>query len=66
VNVLTQKFYCKVRNKIAYQEYTKIFFDSLSTNVVLIAVTMITHCIREYESEEYRLDKFEKLNVKNK
>ena len=27
---------------------------------------MITHCIQEYESEEHRLDKFEKLNVKSK
>jgi len=66
VNILTQKFYCKVRDKIAYQEYMKIFFDSLSTNVVLTAVTMIVHCIQEYESEEHRLNKFEKLNVKNK
>ncbi len=44
----------------------KIFFDSLSTNVVLIAVTIITYCIWEYESKEHRLDKFKKLNVKNK
>ncbi len=65
-NILTQKIYCKVRNKIAYQEYLKIFFDSLSTNVILIAVTMITHCIQEYKSEEHRLDKFEKLNMKSK
>ncbi len=66
MNVLIQKIYCKVRNEIAYQEYLKIFFDLLSTNVVLIAVTMITHCIWEYESEEHRLDKFKKLNVKSK
>jgi hypothetical protein len=66
VNILTQKFYCKVRNEIAYQEYTKIFFDSLSTNVVLIAVTMIIHCIQKYESEEHRLNKFKRLNMKNK
>ncbi len=66
MNVLIQKIYCKVRNEIAYQEYLKIFFDLLSTNVILIAVTMIAHCIWEYESEEHRLNKFEKLNVKNK
>ncbi len=66
MNVLTQKFYCKVRDEIAYQEYMKIFFDSLSTNVVLIAMTMITHFIWEYESKEHRLNKFEKSNVKNK
>jgi len=66
VNVLIQKIYCKVKDEIAYQEYSKIFFDLLFTNVVLIAVTMIAHCIQEYESEEHRLDKFEKSNVKSK
>jgi len=66
VNVLIQKIYCKVRNEIAYQEYLKIFFDSLSTNVVLIAMTMITHCIQEYELKKHKLNKFEKLNVKSK
>jgi len=66
MNVLIQKFYCKVKDEIAYQEYMKIFFDLLSTNVILIAVIMITHCIQEYESEEHRLDKFERLNMKSK
>ncbi len=66
MNILIQKIYCKVRNEIAYQKYLKIFFDSLSTNVILIAVTMITHCIQEYESEKHRLNKFEKSNVKSK
>ncbi len=66
MNVLIQKIYCKVRDEIAYQEYLKIFFDSLSTNVVFIAMIMITHCIQKYESEEYRLNKFKKSNVKSK
>ncbi len=66
MNILIQKIYCKVEDEIAYQEYLKIFFDLLFTNVILIAVTMITHCIWEYELEEHRLDKFEKLNVKSK
>jgi hypothetical protein len=66
MNVLIQKFYCKVRDEIAYQKYMKIFFDLLSTNVVLIAVTMIIYYIQEYESEKHRLNKFKRLNVKNK
>jgi hypothetical protein len=66
MNILIQKFYCKVKDEITYQEYMKIFFDSLSTNVILIAMTMIVHCIQEYESEKYRLNKFERLNMKNK
>ncbi len=66
MNILIQKIYCKVKDEIAYQEYLKIFFNSLSINIILITVTMITHYIWKYESEEHRLDKFEKLNVKNK
>ncbi len=66
MNVLIWKIYCKVKNEIAYQEYSKIFFDSLSTNVVFIAVTMITHYIQEYELKKHRLNKFEKLNMNSK
>ncbi len=51
---------------MTFQTHIKNLFKSLSVNSVLSAVIMIAHCIQEYKSEMYILEKFEDLKVINK
>lgn len=44
---------------MAFQIHTSALFDPLPVDTVLLAVTMIAHCIWEYESGEHRIEKFE-------
>ncbi len=43
-----------------------MMFDPLPVNSVLFVVTMVAHCISEYETEEYKQENFDDLRVQSK
>ena len=50
-------------NHLTFETHTAALFDSLLANPVLFVVTMIAHCIQEYETEEYIKEQFDDLRV---
>ena len=66
LSALLSTVFAWFKTDIVFHKYIKNLFTLLQSHSVIFAVIMIAHCIWKWETEKFKLDKFEDFKVINK